>query len=289
MSGHQRSALYMVGFVFLWAFIELMGSVLLARYSAFQVVWMRYLVHLGLMVMFFSWRAPGSLLRTRRPGFQLLRSLMMLIMPASWVLATWMGAGWTAAGWFWTAPLMILAFSALLLRERSSPAVTLAAAVGGPAAAVLIAGLSLPAGWQWLPVVGMAASFGLYVVMTRSLRTEPLRANLFYTALGVFAALTPVVPFVWQTPGLIDLALFVAVGGFGLVCLWCLDRAVSNAPVSDTAPLLLAQVPFMVSLGWIAGHNAPDSRTLFLMAAIIIASAIPLVRIYSRFRVSVSQ
>lgn len=289
MSGHQRSTFYMVGFVFLWAFIELMGAVLLARYSAFQVVWTRYLVHLGLMVMIFGWRAPGSLLRTRRPGFQVLRSLMMLIMPASWVLATSMGAGWTAAGWFWTAPLMILAFSALLLRERSSPAITLAAAVGGLAAVVLISGLSVPSGWQWLPVIGMAASFGLYVVMTRSLRTEPLRANLFYTALGVFVAVTPVVPAVWQTPGASDLALFVAVGGFGLVCLWCLDRAMAHAPVSDTAPLLLAQVPFMVSLGWIAGHDTPDNRTLFLVAAIIVACAIPLVRIHSKFRVSVSQ
>lgn len=289
MTGHLRSTYYMTGFVFLWAFIELMGAVLLARYSAFQVVWTRYLVHLGLMAMIFGWRAPGSLLRTRRPGFQLLRSLMMLIMPASWVFAAWMDAGRTAAGWFWSAPLMILAISALLLRERSSRAVTLAAALGGMAAVVLIAGRSVPSGWQWLPVIGMAASFGLYVVMTRSLRTEPLRANLFYTALGVFVALTPVVPFVWQTPGAGDLVLFVAVGGFGLVCLWCLDRAMAAAPVSDTAPLLLAQVPFIVSLGWIAGHNTPNTRTLFLVAVIIVACAIPLVRIHSKFRVSVSQ
>ena len=290
MIRHRRSTCYLLGFLVLWAVIELMGTLLLSRYSAFQVVWTRYLVHLVLMLAVFGWRAPGSLLSTGRPGFQLLRSMMMLIMPASWVLATWLNAQQIVIGWFWSAPLMMVVFSALFLRERARWSITLVALVGGAAAAVVFAGVSVPSGQQWLPLLGMAGSFSLYVIMTRSLRDEPIRANLFYTALGVFLALTPVLPGVFKAPeGLTDVVLFFAIGALGLVCLWCLDRAVAHAPVADTAPLFLAQVPFTFFLGWIAGHDLPGNRTLLLLAIVCVACAIPLFKSHSVFRARVSQ
>lgn len=277
MSTRNRGIAYMLGFAFLWAIVEMMGAVLLSRYSAFQVVWTRYLVHLLLMLALFGRSDPGRLVRTGRPVFQFLRSMTMLIMPASWVLATRLDAGDVVYAGFWSAPLLIVALSAVFLGERAPWQIWLAAAVGGLAAAAIFAGIPVPSGAQWIPLIGMTGSFSLYVVMTRALHGESTRANLFHTALGVFLALTPTMPLVWQTPALADLPLFLGVGGVGLVVLWMLDRSSANVPVGETAPLILAQVPFALSLAWIAGETYFDRRTLVYLATIALASSIPLI------------
>ena len=100
----------------------------------------------------------------------------------------------------------------------------------------------------------MAASFSLYVVMTRSLRTETTRANLFYTALGVFIALSPLMHAVWITPTRHDFVVMVAVGVIGLACLYALDRAVAAAPASESAPLTSTQAVFTLGAGAVLGH-----------------------------------
>ncbi len=238
MTGHQRSTYNLPGFLYLWAFIDLLGAVLLAGYFAFQVIWPRYLVQIALM----------------------------LIMLASWIIATWMSAEIVILGWVWSAPLLIVAFSALFRRERASRKITLAATVGR-----------------------LAPSFCRYVVMTHSLRKGPIRANLFYTAFGVLAALTPLSHGVSKPPGLTVMALFGRVGGIALIGLWLLDQAAVHAPVAKTAPLFPAQMPFSLSLSGIVGHNASDNRTLLLLAIMCVASTIPFFTIHSFFRVRVSQ
>jgi drug/metabolite transporter (DMT)-like permease len=275
VSATHRSMALMLGFVLLWTVVEGVAADLLARYSPFQVVWMRYLVHLVCMIILFGLRSPRRLVETRRPVYQLARSLMMLIMPASWIIGLQAGVGGAVFAAFWSAPLLVLAFSALILREAAHSLAWLAAAVGGIAAALIFAGGPLPSGAEWLAVAGMASSFSLYVVMTRSLRSEPLAANLFYTALGVFVALTPVMPAIWQTPAIADLPAFAAVGGFGLVTLWMLDRAAAAAPLGPATPLMLAQVPFSLTLGWIAGHGHPDAFGLACLLVVCAASLVP--------------
>lgn len=284
MTERERSILFMLGFCFLWAIVELLGAALLARYSVIQVVWTRYLVHLLLLLVIFVWHDPVQLVRTQRLGFQTLRSFMMLIMPMSWMLATRIGAGDVVYSGFWSAPFLIVALTAVFLKEPSRHIIWLAAAGGGLAAALIFSDLRVPKGAQWIPLIGMTASFSIYVVMTRSLRGEATRANLFHSALLVFVLLTPVVPSVWQTPAVKDIPIFFGVGAFGLVTLWLLDRSTAYAPPGDTAPIILIQVPFALALGWIAGHNGLDTRTLILLTIVCIASAIPLLRTHSSFR-----
>ncbi len=289
MTGRTRGILFLMGFLFLWAAVEMLGAMVLARYSALQVVWTRYFVHLILMLAIFAWREPGGLIRTRRPAFQLLRSMMMLIMPLSWVLATRMHSEAVVYGGFWSAPLLIILLSAMFLGERPRWELWVTAAVGGLAAAAIFSGLVMPSLAEWLPLIGMTASFSIYVVMTRSLRHESTRTNLFYTAFGVFVALTPVMPMVWQMPSLADLPILAGIGGLGLVALWFLDIATASAPLKDTAPLILAQVPLALGLGWIAEHHFPDRRTLFYLTAVCLACITPFIRIRFGFRARESQ
>ena len=110
--------------------------------------------------------------------------------------------------------------------------------------------------------------------MTRSLRGESTRVNLFYTAAGVFAALTPAVPFVWITPDLHDLVLLTGVGLIGLLGLFILDRVLHASSASRMAPLTAFQAIASVSGASLLGHLQPRPELWIGILAICAAAAI---------------
>jgi drug/metabolite transporter (DMT)-like permease len=256
MNAARYSMLLMIAFGVLWAVLESVATHLSRGYSPYQVVWTRYAVHLGFMLAVWGWRQPLSLVKTHRPVFQFGRSAMMLIMPVSFVVGATRGLDRdTLMAVFWVTPVLILAFSSVFLRETPTLQLCLAAASAIAGAVLLLSPEHAPNSMRLLlwPLV-MAASFSLYIVMTRSLRTESTRANLFYTAFGVFLALSPLMPAVWVTPTPHDLAVMVAIGLLGWVSLYCLDRMAADAPVTEVAPLSAVQVVAVVVLGTLAGH-----------------------------------
>ncbi len=263
MTTARRSMLLMVVFVALWAMVEALAAQVLASYSPYQVVWTRYGVHLAFMIVVWGWREPALLWRTQRPMFQLARSMLMFGMPASWAIATSAGvASGTLMSIFWLSPLLILAFARLFLGERAPAMVWLISVVACGGALMLTVPGALPS----LPLLvfpfGMAVTFSLYVVMTRSLRSETSRANLFHTALGVFVVLTPLMPHVWVAPSLRDLVVLTGVGLLGFFGLWALDRMAAAAPVSVAAPLAYLQLVFTVFIAAGLGSHRPGPAAI---------------------------
>jgi drug/metabolite transporter (DMT)-like permease len=182
--------------------------------------------------------------------------LFMLGMPASWVLASQLGVHLsTTMAVFWLSPLLIIGLVAAVLGERAPLRLWIAAAIACAGALALSRPGALPPPWLLVFPAGMALTFSLYVVLTRSLRTETTRANLFYSALGVAVSLTPVMARVWVSPAPRDFAIMVAVGVLGLVCLWTLDRLAHEAPVSLSAPFAFLQVPIVLGIHWLRGHE----------------------------------
>ena len=274
MNAARRSMAWMIAFVALWALVEALAAGLHRGYSPWQVVWTRYAVHLLAMLAAFGWREPSSLWRTPRPGFQLARSMCMVAMPAAAVFGLTRGgldADTLMAG-FWIAPLLIVALAAAWLHERGTVVAWLACGVAFAGALLgLLHGLPAARAMAW--PLAMASSFGAYVVMTRALRVEPTRVNLFWTALGVFAVLSPFMPRVWITPDLHDLALMVAVGVVGLGALLALDRSAHAAPVSIAAPMAYLQWPLGLALAPGAGHSVTRPGSLAGLSLVGLAAA----------------
>lgn len=269
----RRAMLLLALFALAWAWVEgVFGARLQLHYALMQVVWCRYAVHLACLVLLVGWRGPSRLWRTRRVGFQLARSLLMLVMPASFALA--LAAGdrpGTVWAMFWVSPLLILVFARRWFGERVPRWLWAVALIGSGVAAVM-AEPSLPGSLAGalLPIV-MALSFSLYVVMTRSLRDEPVQANLFFTAFGVFALLSPLMPFVWVMPNLHDAMLLAGIGIVGLLALWALDRACERAPVAQVAPTLHVHLLCMALVEWGAAGEPFTHRDLLGAAWIALA------------------
>lgn len=261
MSPRRRGMAWMAAFALCWMLVESSAGLLGRPYSPYQVVWVRYGVHLGFMLAIWGWRRPDRLWSTRRPALQIGRSLLMLVMPLAFVKAI-ATSGSVAAVWtvFWVAPLLVLVLATLCLGERPGAGGWLASAATLAGTSVLL-GPTLPsAAWPVLLAVVSAASFSLYVVLTRVLRDEPTSVNLFYTALGVFVALTPLVGRSWLPPTSRDLGVLFAIGLFGYAGLFALDRMAAAAPVSSTAPLAALQVPLAVGGQALVAHRWPGAR-----------------------------
>jgi drug/metabolite transporter (DMT)-like permease len=288
----RRAMALLALFALAWVLLEeVLGRLLRQPYPLLQVVWCRYAAHLGLVLVIFGWRQPSHLWRTARLRFHLLRSMCMLVMPLGFVMSVGAGAPsgfvWSI---FWVAPVLVLLIARRWLSEplpdaqartaRQVQWVSLACTI---AAALLLwprpwpdpfTAAALPLSSVW--ALAMTVSFALYVVMTRSLRTEALQANLFYTAVGVFALLTPLMPSIWVMPTAHDAAVLFGIGALGLVCLVALDRAAAAAPLALSAPGLYAFLPSLALVGYLLQdglHAGASVRRLLVVAAITVALA----------------
>jgi len=266
----RRALSLMALFALSWTLLEgVVGAQFQNQYHLLQIVWFRYAVHLVAVWLIWGRRDPARLWRTRRPAFHALRSLCMLVMPLGFAMAVYGGMpGHTVWALFWTAPLLILVLARGWLGERVPVVAWLAAALGG-VAAVLLLGLARPIdtgllGWP----LAMAASFAMYVAMTRQLRDEPVHTNLFHTAAGVFLVLTLIMPSVWVTPSLHDLAVLTGIGLFGLFGLWALDRACEAAPLSAATPVLFLHLAGMFAIESLARGAVPSARQALALALI---------------------
>lgn len=267
MMKHDRHGMLLTtAFVALWAAEEALTGLLMGRYGLDQIVWMRFVWHVLLLCLLFGRRDPAALWRTRRPLFQLSRAALMVGMPACWIMGLHRGLSPSVLmSVFWLAPLMILALARLFLGERASPPVWLAALLACGGVFALTGPHTVPHPLLLVFPLGMAMCFSLYVVMTRALRRERTRTNLFYTGLGVCLMLAPLMPSGWVTPTPLDLGTVGVVALLGLGGLFALERLTAAAPVSRTAPLVYLQIPFALGFAWALDLHDPSLRTLAML------------------------
>jgi drug/metabolite transporter (DMT)-like permease len=270
MSNTRPDLKLVVAFVGLWAAEEALTALVIGRYGLAQIVWLRFALHLLLLVAVFGWNDPASLWRTRRPVAQLLRASMMVVMPGCWLLGVERGLSpATMMSVFWLAPLMILGLARAFLRERVSHGVWIASAVACGGVFALTGPHAMPRLQLLAFPIGMALSFSVFVVMSRSLRAETLRSSLFYIGLGVCALLAPLIPLQWAAPGPMDMLIHLGIAVLGLGGLLALLRLTALSSVSDAAPLAYLQIPFAVAFGWSIEEHDPVLRTLIGLLVIV--------------------
>ncbi len=256
--------------------VESLGGALSRPYSGFQIVWTRYAVHLLFMLAVFAPRRGRRLIRTGRPGLQIGRGLLMLGMPACFLIGATQMSVSDVWAFFWIAPLLVLPLAAWILHERISIAQVALTGLGCVGAwLVTRPQLTLSPALIW--PAGMALCFSLYVVLTRRLRDEDTQTNLFYTAASVWVPLTIVMGFVWQTPTWQDLGVMTGIRLLGWLLLYLLDRATELAAANRLAPMLFSQVLWTLALRVGMGGGAPGTSALVgatLLVGVTAASAL---------------
>lgn len=233
---------------FIWALMETIIQNIPGRYSLYQVVWVRYATHLLFLLLVLAPRHGIKLVYTRRLGLQLLRAIMMLIMPVSFILAVEHFSVGNILTIFWLAPLMILVLSVPVLKEGVSWHYWVLAGFGLVCIMVLTHPNRNMTGVGVLLSLCMGLSFSLYLVLTRLMRDENRITNLFYTAAGVLVPLSLRLPTFWKPVTLQSGLMMILVGLLGFLLLWLLEKALDMISVAVAAPFLYTQMFWMIVL-----------------------------------------
>jgi hypothetical protein len=261
-----------------WVITEAIAATTFSRIPVMQVVWTRYFFHLAYMFLLLSASRRFDLLRTRRPGLHLFRSMLMLTMPACYALAREAGGG-TVMGIFWIAPCLVL-LMAPLAGERPSRLTWTLSVIAWIGVLFMYRPSSSALGWSALAAVGMGASFSAYVVCTKVLDgTEHLLTNLFYTAVGVFVVLSLALPYFWVPMTPREFAGGALVAATGWATLYLLERAIDGATVSRLAPFFFVQAILEVGLRLVDRGRLPPVPVMFGIAITTVAFALAVVKI----------
>lgn len=251
------------------------GKLLGADYAPVQVAWARAFGHVAFLSAAFLPRHGLALLRTRRPRLQLVRSAVLFTSNLCFFTAIAFVPVADAAAVSLTGPLVVALLAWPMLGERTTPARLAALGVGFAGVLVVIR----PGGgvfhWASLLLLGSAAAYGTYQILTRRVAGDdtPATSAVYSSVVGAFGTLL-VVPFVWETPaGVRDAALFLALGTLGALGHYCVARALAYAPANAVSPFQYVQLIGAVAVGYLIFGHMPDGPT-WLGAGIIVGSGL---------------
>lgn len=254
----------MCGAVALFACLDTTAKYLNTQMDSLQITWGRYTFALLLTLMVSNPFTHRGLLRTRRPGLQLIRSVLLFLATAGNFLALrWLQLDEVLSIIF-TFPFIVAIASGPLLGEwigwrRWS-------AIGFGFAGVLL--IARPGMGGMHPAalfsLGATVAYGFYAVITRIVsRVDSDQTSLFYSNLIGALIMLPIVPFVWQTPSSWVIALLLMmIGVLGSLGHYFLIAGHRLAPASVLSPFVYTQLVWVVILGYLVFDHVPNTWTM---------------------------
>lgn len=282
--------LFMAVAINLLPFMNVAAKYLGDDYPVTQILWARYAGHLVFMALMFLPRHGLGVFRASRPGVHIVRSLLMFVSTAMFFTALRYIEVPTASAINFTAPLIVTALAAPLLGEVIGVRRWAAVAVGFAGALIIIRPAGGDTHWAMLLVLGTAASYAVYQIVTRkfSAADSPATSTLYIAMAGAVLA-SFAVPFVWVTPtSLLDAALFCLLGAIGGIGHYFVIRAFQLGEASVLSPFNYGQLIMATILSWFVFGTFPDSWT-FVGAGVIVASGLYITYRESRRKVAVTR
>ena len=266
----MRGIMLIMTAVFMFSAMDTLAKYLLRSYPMSALMWARYAVHMVVMLILLWPRMGLKLLRTSRPGLQVLRGLVLVASTVFFYFALRYLPLAEAAAISFVGPVLTALLSGPMLgdkvRGRQWTAVTL-----GFVGVVII---MRPGGGVLSPaaVFPLAAAilFSVYQIVTRKLsgREHPY-TTLFYTALVGVAVTSFAAPLQWVTPTPLQAALMLVMGLLAGTGHLMLIRAMEHASPATLAPFVYSQLVWSTGLAFLAFGDFPDTVTLVGMLVIV--------------------
>lgn len=278
-AGYGRGIAMQVIAVAMFTCMGLVIKLLDGRYPISQIILFRCAPALLPLILYLPMQGGWSALKTRRPGWHLVRTVAGLgsMYFGFYAIARMAFADYVAISF--TAPLFGTLLSIPFLGERVG--IWRLGAVGlGFAGALLTAGpIAGPMGGAGadpiaLFALGSALGYGVAMVAMRKLgSTDKSAATVFYyTIVGALSGLA-MLPTQWVTPTPEDLALLLTIGLVGGVAQIFMTEAFRLAPPSVVAPFDYTAMLWALVFGFFVFGTFPDPHVL-AGAALICASGL---------------
>ena len=258
-----------------WMFLPVMDG--FAKYLSddlpiLQITWARYFFTvaftLPIMLLFYK----KQLVWSDKPKLQIFRGLILLSANICFFYAISIISLAKALTLAFVAPLIVTAFSPLLLGEKVGFRRWTAVAVGFIGSLVVIRPGFLELNPASLAALGTGFFYGFYLIITRKLSTSdnPL-LTLLITGLVGAILVSFVVPFYWVKPTLIQWSLMAGIGIFACIGHLFLILSLKYADASKLAPLGYSEIIPNVIISYYFFSELPDNWTYLGLFIIILS------------------
>lgn len=258
-----------------FAVLDTTAKYLGAQYDPLQVAWLRYVFHVALVIVLLNpWTMPG-VWRSRRPGLQVMRSMLMAgstVFNFAAVAALRLDQAVSIA---FTTPLLVAAFAGPLLGEWISRERLIAVCVGFLGVLLVTRPGIGTFEIAYLFAFGNAICGAFYNMLTRKVSAyDSSQTSIALSGLFGVLILAPLMPFVWIWPQAgWHWLLFVATGLLGAGGHFLLILAHARAPAPVLAPYIYLELLWMSALGWLVFSDVPDIWTI-AGAGVVIAAGL---------------
>ena len=264
-----------------WMFLPVMdgfAKYLSADLPILQITWARYFftVVFTLPIMFFFFKK--QLVWSDKPKLQILRGLILLFANICFFYSISVIALAKALTLAFIAPLIVTAFSPLLLGEKVGFKRWTAVVIGFIGSLVVIRPGFLEINLASVSALGTGFLYGFYLIITRKLSTSdnPLLTLLITGMVGA-VLVSLIIPFYWVKPTINQWSLMAGIGIFACIGHLFLILSLKYADASKLAPLGYTEIIPNVLIGYYFFSEIPDSWT-YLGLVIIVLSGLYIFR-----------
>ena len=237
-----------------------------------QITWARYfftvVFTLPIMIFFFK----KQLVWSDKPKLQILRGLILLSANICFFYAISIISLAKALTLAFVAPLIVTAFSPLMLGERVGFRRWTAVVVGFIGSLVVIRPGFVELNFASFAALGTGILYGFYLIITRKLSTSdnPLLTLLLTGMVGAILV-SAVIPFYWVKPTLNQWSLMAGIGVFACIGHLFLILSLKYADASKLAPLGYTEIIPNVLIGYYFFSELPDNWTYVGLLIIILS------------------
>jgi drug/metabolite transporter (DMT)-like permease len=273
-SGHFRAILTMSAGVACLVANDAFAKILTETYSVVEISFLRNILALPIILTAIASFVGVSALSSRHIRLHAFRGLLVFGASVCFFLGLKVLPLAEATALIFVSPIFITALSVPLLGEHVGWRRWSAVAVGFVGMLIIVqpgAAAFQPAS---LLVVAGALFYALVMLSTRWVHlSESTWTLMLYTVLFTLLYSSVVVPFVWVTPALADIPLFLGMAVFGTIGVTLISHAFRLAPAAVVAPFDYTALIWASVLGWIVWNEVPGFW-VYGGALVIIASGL---------------
>ena len=237
-----------------------------------QITWARYfftvVFTLPIMIFFFK----KQLVWSDKPKLQILRGLILLSANICFFYAISIISLAKALTLAFVAPLIVTAFSPVMLGEKVGFRRWTAVVVGFVGSLVVIRPGFVELNFASLAALGTGILYGFYLIITRKLSTSdnPLLTLLMTGMVGAILV-SAIIPFYWVKPTLNQWSLMAGIGVFACIGHLFLILSLKYADASKLAPLGYTEIITNIIISYYFFHELPDNWTYLGLFIIVLS------------------
>ncbi|MDQ8732042.1 DMT family transporter [Bradyrhizobium sp. LHD-71] len=265
--------LFMLASITLYSCLDALAKWTVTMYAAAQFLLIRSTTSIAVLLPFLARNNFAALRNVPRPGLQAVRVALSVTEVLLFLTAIYYLPLADAITCYLSAPILVVALSAVFLGEQVGWRRWLAVLVGfiGVVIAMRPSTSSLSVG----VLIAIAGAFcsAVLMIVTRELRGTSQTFLAFSQMSGTLLFGAVVAPFQWVTPEWTHVGIFLVAGLVSVGGLLCANRSLSLAPASVLAPYKFTAILFAALFGYMVFGDIPPLTTI-IGAAIIVASGL---------------